>query len=307
MKWIRSEKVTTLQASIKSLEEQHKLTGDTSIYKRLLKERRCLDLLETDRIKTDLLFLKQKQWHQSPKAIKLLTWKVRHKKAENNIHFIKTRRGDLSGSSAEILQSFEKYYQSLYTLGHPELKEIDNFFLDKTLFKQLSEQHKSMPDCRITKEEIKDAIWQLKNNKVAGADGYPAEFFKTFIEELLPTLETTYDCVMSEGIILHSWREAVLVPDLKPGKDKTLCKLYRPIALLNVDWKIFTTILAKRLQKIVTQYVHMDQTGFMPGRSIMDNIRKTLDLITHCRSKKLKSLLLAIDFEKHSTQLNFYT
>lgn len=264
-----------------------------------------MDLLETERIKTDLLFLKQQHWHHSPKALRLLAWKAKQKKAENTVHFIRTKHGDLSGSSAEILQSFEGYHQSLYTLGRPELKDIDNFFLNSALFKQLSDRHKSILDGKITQDEIKDAIKQLKNNKAAGADGYPTEFFKTFMEDLLPSLEKTYDGVLFEGIIPPSWREAVLILIPKPGKDKTLCKSYRPITLLNVDLKIFTTILAKRLQRIVTQYVNVDQTGFMPGRSITDNIRKTLNLIGHCRAQKLSSLLLAIDFEKAFDSVEF--
>lgn len=61
IKKTRVEEVVNLLSSIKSLEECHKRSGDMDIYKQLQQECRCLELLETEKIKTDLLFLKQKQ------------------------------------------------------------------------------------------------------------------------------------------------------------------------------------------------------------------------------------------------------
>lgn len=114
-------------------------------------------------------------------------------------------------------------------------------------------------DAKITKEEITAAIKQLKNNKATGPDGYPAEFFKTFRDSLLPILEETYNAALLNGNVPTSWSEAVLVPLPKPGKDMTNCESYRPIALLNVDMKVLTSILSMRLQRIITHYITPDQ------------------------------------------------
>lgn len=56
-----------------------------------------------------------------------------------------------------------------------------------------------MLDAKILKEEIITAIKQLKNNRAAGPDGYPAEFFKTFIDVLVPTLELMYNAALLQG------------------------------------------------------------------------------------------------------------
>lgn len=53
-------------------------------------------------------------------------------------------------------------------------------------------------------------------------------------------------------------------------------KNYRPISLLNVDYKIYVTILATRLKKILGKMIHKDQSGFLPRRHLRNNMRVTM-------------------------------
>lgn len=302
---IRGEHTQKLLKTIQDLEERHKRTGESGIYQQLLQHRKALEALETDHITKNLIYLKQQHLHKSLKAIKLLAWRVRKRKADSMINFIETPQGGLQGKTEEILKGFEEYYTTLYTSKGPQITDIDYFFSNTSLFKTLSEQHKKMLDEAISEEEIRAAIKHLKNNKAAGPDGYPAKFFKTFIDILVPALEKTFNAVLLDGDVPPSWSEALLVPIPKPEKDKTKCESYRPIALLNVDLKIFKTILSNRLQKIISHYIHPDETGFIPGRTMSDNIRKTLNLIRHCKQQQIQSLLLALDFEKAFDSVEF--
>lgn len=118
-------------------------------------------------------------------------------------------------------------------------------------------------DQEISTDEIKAAIKKMKLNKTPGPDGYPIEFFRKFAD-LAPAMKQAYDHVLHHGNLPPSWNESTLIPILKPDKDPLLCSSYRPIALINVDAKVFTLILAMRLQKIITNYIHADQTGFIP-------------------------------------------
>lgn len=72
--------------------------------------------------------------------------------------------------------------------------------------------------------------------------------------------------------------EAMIVVVLKSGKDPEQCASYRPISLLNVDPKLLTKMLARRLNTVITAFSTPDQTGFMPGRGTNINIRR---LFTH--------------------------
>lgn len=62
--------------------------------------------------------------------------------------------------------------------------------------------------------------------------------------------------------------------------------------------KIFTTTLAYRIKLILPLYVHKDQMGFIPGRDIADNVRRTLDLLYFGRKHHVPSILVALDVEK---------
>lgn len=85
---------------------------------------------------------------------------------------------------------------------------------------------------------------------------------------------------------------------LKEGKDKLLCTNYRPVSLLNNDYKLFTSILTGRIEQILPILIHIDQTGFAKQRQTQDNVRKTLHVMRHVSQHKLEALILSLDAEK---------
>lgn len=93
-------------------------------------------------------------------------------------------------------------------------------------------------------EELKVAVASLKTDKSPGADGYPAEWYKSMFDHLALTLLKAYSWVVQKREILPSWRKAIISVILKEGKDKLECGNYWPISVLNVDYKLFTSILA---------------------------------------------------------------
>lgn len=90
----------------------------------------------------------------------------------------------------------------------------------------------------ITDEEIKKAISHSKINKVSGLDGFPAEWYKEVKDLLTPRMKTIYNHVLKTGIVPVSWKDAVISVIPKEGKDKLDCGSYRPISVLNQDYKI---------------------------------------------------------------------
>ena len=75
-------------------------------------------------------------------------------------------------------------------------------------------------------------------------------------------------------------------------------KNWRLVSLLNIDYKIMTKVLAKRMEKVIHKIVHPNQSGFIKGRFIGEGIRYLEDLITYSDIKDLSGLILLLDFEK---------
>ncbi len=67
----------------------------------------------------------------------------------------------------------------------------------------------------------------------------------------------------------------------KPNKDSLHLDNWRPITLLNSDYKLFAFLFANRLKPCLEEIVSTTQSGFMKGRNISNNIRLVLDLLDY--------------------------
>ena len=123
-------------------------------------------------------------------------------------------------------------------------------------------------------EEIGKAISRLKANKAPGTDGFPGEWNKAFKDEIVPMLFDCFNYTLKKGEPPSTWREAIISVIPKEGKDRKECSSYRPIFVLNIDYKLYASILVKRLEHIIVELVDPDQTGFVRERQTQDNIRR---------------------------------
>ena len=101
-----------------------------------------------------------------------------------------------------------------------------------------------------------------------------------------------------KGQLSISQRRGVIT--LLPKDDTALSHLknWRPITLLNVDYKIASKAIAKRIEATLPHLILTDQTGFIKGRYIGENIRLISDLMEQTKIDKTPGILLAIDFRK---------
>lgn len=150
----------------------------------------------------------------------------------------------------------------------------------------------------ITPYKIDWAFTNLKLGKTPGTDGLTGEFYKTFKDLLSLHLQKVFAHCRHCNNIPDTWKLARLVLILKEGKDPILPGSYQPLCLLNVDYKSLASILAERLNKIIGSYVIENQTGFIRGRLMHDNIRKLVDVIEPVQKDKIPALYTLLDTEK---------
>ena len=138
------------------------------------------------------------------------------------------------------------------------LDEMDKF-LEKHNFPKLNHEEIEDFNRAITSKEIKTVIRNLPANKSPGPDGFTAEFYQNFREELTPILLKFFQKIAEEAKLPNSFYEATITLIPKPDKDATKKENYRQVTLMNIDAKILNKILAKRIQQYIKKIIHLDQ------------------------------------------------
>ena len=93
-------------------------------------------------------------------------------------------------------------------------------------------------------------------------------------------------------------KQAVIILLEKKSKDKRYIESWQPISLINVDVKIASKVMAKRLEPILLEIVHHDQNDFIKGKSIFDAVRTIDNILEPVETTNRSRILVAIDFEK---------
>ena len=293
------KQLTDLTNKLDTLEQKHIETNDPAILEQISVVKSELNKKLDDKVELKLKYIKQTYFENGPRAKKILAWRLRKQQSERAIYKIKNPiTNQMCLKPEEIQKSFEIYYTNLYS--QPKLAELPTVkhFLDSLDLPSIGIEQNKRLTTDMTRAEVDKAISKLKTSKAPGGDGLPAEWYKTFRDSLTPLLLECFNYVLKGGEIPPSWKQAIISVIPKPGKDKTDCGSYRPVSVLNTDYKIFTSILVSRLENIVPDLIDTDQTGFVKNRRTQDNVRRAVHLMDIMSRSNTKSLAISFDAEK---------
>ena len=142
----------------------------------------------------------------------------------------------------------------------------------------LSSEQNALCEGPLSACEVFEALKGRASGKSPGSDGLPAEFYLPFWDLLGKDLVDVLNDSLQSGSLPLSQRTALLSLINKKG-ERLLHKNWRPISLLNTDYKLCYRTLAGRLLKVLQFVIHPDQTCGVRGRFIGENVALLRDVI----------------------------
>ena len=214
---------------------------------------------------------------------------------KNSIKVVYNLHGTKVSTQKEILEAHFAFYRKLYSRDQVDLA-IQRDFLAK-IDVSLNNNDSTFCTNILSVDEISHAVRGLSQGKTPGSDGLPLEFYVKFWDQLSPISLQLYNYCFYHGSLSPSMQENITRLIFKKDDPKDL-KNWRPISLLNVDYKILFKALTNRLLRVLSSIVQDNQTCSVPGRTIFDNLtllRDTLDYITQTDEP---GILVSLDEEK---------
>lgn len=143
-------------------------------------------------------------------------------------------------------------------------------------------------DAPFTEQEVERALFQMAPSKSPGVDGFNAGFFQAHWDLVKPCVSQAVLKFLNGGDLPEEVNRTLLVLIPKVSNPQELSQ-YRPISLCNVLYKICSKTMANRLRCILDEVVSAEQSAFIPGRLITDNVLIAYECIHYLRRKKGKS------------------
>ncbi|XP_064089186.1 uncharacterized protein LOC135203382 [Macrobrachium nipponense] len=210
------------------------------------------------------------------KIFKLAQMRNKSTKEITHIRQIKDKDGNILRNERDIIKRWEEYFEAL-------LNEGNERFL-------IGDGHTNCgPVTEITKAEVRVALGKLKNSKVVGPDGIPAEAWMALDEAGIDILWQLMKKIMKSEMIAEKWRESILIPIFKEKGDIQCCENYRGIELMSHTLKVFERIMDERSRQQV--FICRQQLGFMKGLSTVDGIfalRQIMEKVLHMAFRDLE-------------------
>ncbi|KAL9958754.1 hypothetical protein ACROYT_G035812 [Oculina patagonica] len=183
--------------------------------------------------------------------------------------------GEAADTDVKVYADFPEEIRRRRKLQWPKMKKAReedslNFFLENPEIPKLTADDAQICEGKFTVAECFKSLQLFKNNKSPGEDGLTVEFYVAFWNIvgnlMVESLNYSYD----HGELSSSQKRAIITLIEKKDKDRRVISNWRPISLINVDVKIGSKAIAKRLEAVLPNIIHHNQSAYVKDRTICD-------------------------------------
>ena len=126
------------------------------------------------------------------------------------INKIRKEKGEITTDPEEIQNTIRFFYKRLYSTKLENLDEMDKF-LNRYQVPKLNQDQINDIKSPISPKEIEAVINSLPTKKSPGPDGFSAEFYQTFKEDLIPVLLKHFHTLKQKVLCaIHSMRPQLI-------------------------------------------------------------------------------------------------
>lgn len=197
---------------------------------------------------------------------------------------------DPGDSRKEAITHFQRFLQT-----HQEGEEISETSLQELLTYCCPVSTATELVAPVSGEEIKSALHALPNDKVSGPDGFTKEFYVAAWPVIGKDFITTVQSFFLFGFLPTGINATILTLIPKSEAAQSM-KDYRPIAFCNLLYKVMSKILARRLKEIHPEAIEPNQSAFIKGRLLLENVLLASELVNGYH-KTTSSSRCAIKFD----------
>ncbi len=194
----------------------------------------------------------------------------------------------------EVVEEVGQYWTKLFQATPPDTPEPK--WLKK--INKVKWNHQELIG-KIDMEEIKSVIKNLKKKKAAGSDKIPNEFFMDAPDPILHLFMEIYNKCLELGKIPEQWKEGIIHPIFKKG-DKFELTNFRPIALLQTQYKIYSAIINNRISKQMKSLgvYSRFQGAWQKNKLTTNNVKVLINILEDAKEYNKELHTLFIDITK---------
>eukprot|EP00253_Pinus_taeda_P032627 PITA_32627 len=208
----------------------------------------------------------------------------------NRISLIKDEEGQIHQSHKKIEVGLVKHVQGI---AQENTLYRDPFIKDliKHIPKLVSREDNCNLNSPITEKEVSEVLKEMKNGKAPGSDGFNVDFFKACWNIVKEDIIRVMEDSRLNKTILRALNTSFISIIPKQGNAQTP-ERYRPIGLCNVVYKIISKVMAKKLKPLMPSLVSREQSGYVEGRQILDNIIQAHEVVHSLTSERKLGMII---------------